>query len=160
MNDPEIDGQEIERAAITPIAPPEHLRAEIPAETGDFFSKCVLVLSVVLAITALIASAIGFAGFAENDQNFTHLLSAFALCFGIGALAYVPLSIIAVYARKAVWRPLPKIRAIIVLLLILPWLFLCYYLYQLGGQMAYGAVIIALSGLFIAAWSLRFLKAK
>lgn len=155
MNEPEA-----QPSTVTPIAPPEHLQADIPAAKGDFYSKCILVLSVVLAIAALIASAVGFAGFAENDQNFTHLLSAFALCFGVGALAYVPLSIIAVYARQAVWMPLSKIRAIIVLLLILPWFFLCFYLYQLGGQMAYGALIIALSGLFIAAWALRFLTAR
>lgn len=151
MNDPVED-------AINPIAPPEHLETEAPLANGDFYSKCVSILSVLLVVAALIGSAIGFAGFVENDQNVTHLLSAFALCFGLGGLAFVPLSIITIYARKAIWAPMPRQRAVIVLLLLLPWFFLSFYLFALGGQLRYGSVAIVICGLFIGAWALRYLK--
>jgi len=145
---------------LTPVAPPEHLKAELPAGKGDFYSRCVFVLSILLGLAAFAASAIGFAGFAENDQNFTHLFSAFTLSFGVGALAFVPLGIIAFYARKAIWVPLPKFRAVIVLLLIFPWFFLGYYLLQIGGKMTYFAAIIPLTALFIGIWAIWFLKAR
>ena len=148
---------EAEIKAVKPITTPEHL-SEV--YKGDFYSKCVFVLSIVLGLTALSFSAVAFMGFAENDTGLTHLLSAFALSFGLGALAFLPLSIIAYYAKRAIANPLPSYRAILVLLLILPWFFLCYYLMKIEGVMRYSAIICLLSALFIGAWALRFLRTR
>ncbi len=156
----EADAPDAKLTAIEPIAPPEHLIEETANMRGDFYSKCVWVLSVLLALVAFIGSAVFFAGYAENDQNITHLISAFILSFGAGSLAYVPLGIIAFYARKSIRTPLPRARVFIVLLLLMPWLFLSYYLFQLGGQLRKGAIVTILSSLFIGAWALRFLKAR
>jgi len=147
-------------APLKPVSPPEHLESFDQTTKGDFYSRCVLVLSAALAVIAIIGSAIGFAGFAENDQNITHLMSAFLLSFGLGSLAFLPLLIIAFYAKNAIWTPLPRYRVFVVLLLILPWFCLCFYLFKLGGLLRMGAIISGLSGLFMALWALRFLKAR
>lgn len=150
----------IEDETLKPIMPPDHLFEAAPKLKRDLYSQLVFGLAVILGIAAILASAVAFAGFAENDTGIVHLLSAFLLCFGIGALAFGPLGLIAIYARKAVTKPMTRSRAWIVILLILPWFPLCYFLWPLGDIIRYLAVVTALSGLFFLAWAARFLNAK
>ena len=149
---------EAEGDDIAPVVTPGHMESQPPVPHGDFYSKCVFWFSLFLAGSALIGSFIGFAGFFENDRNITHLISAFLLCFGLGSLAYIPLLLIAVYARQAILKPLPRDRAIVVLLLVLPWFFVSFYSFQLGGALRYGATLAGLSCLFISGWALRYLR--
>jgi len=149
-----------EETPIQPVATPEHLENATLAEKGDFYSRCVFLLAIIIGLAALAMSAVAFAGFAENDQNFTHLLSAFGLCFGIGALAYGPMGLIALYARKAIHHPMPRFRSVIVLLLMLPWFFLAWLVFKLGENWRLIAVLGVLTALFISVWAVRFLKAK
>jgi len=142
---------------LKPIAAPDHL-ASRNKHTGDFYSKTVYFLSIILAVIAILASAIGFAGFAENDQAIGHLVSAFLLCFGIGALAFGPLGIIAYFARRAIWKPMPSIRAVITLVFLLPWLPLGYYLIRLEGAMRIFGIIAVLATIFIGIWAIRYLR--
>ena len=139
---------------ITPRGAP----AETRAATGDFFSKLIFALCIILVIGALIGSAYGFAGFAENDQGVMHLLSAFALCFGLGGLVFVPAGIIAKYAKTAIKTPLSRGRAIVVLLFTLPWLPFCFYLFRLDGLPRTGALFGLFCAVFIAIWAIRFLR--
>jgi len=145
---------------IRPVAIPEHLENAAPLKESDFYSRCVYFLALLVGLSAVIMSAIAFAGFAENDQNITHLLSAFVMSFGIGALAYGPMGLIAFYARKAIHAPLPRLRAIVVVLLMLPWIGLGYFVFKIGGSWRYAAIIGVLTALFILFWAARFLKAR
>ncbi len=124
----------------------------------DLYSRLVFILSIILAVVSLGISAFAFAGFAENDTGAVHLLSAFAICFGAGALAYIPLAIIAFYARRAIHKPLPRYRAVITLLLVLPWFVLSYNLLRYAPKMQVFAGISILSALFITFWALRYFK--
>ena len=143
---------------IRPVAPPDHLESLSPKHPTDFYSKCVFILAVILALLAVIGSGVAFAGFAENDQNFTHLLSAFALSFGIGALLFGPMGLIAIYAKRAIDKPLPRFRAVIVLLLMLPWFVLAFYVFKLGDIWRIFTITGVFASLFISIWALRFFK--
>lgn len=162
VSDPnhEAATESADETPISPVAAPEHLEAFTPANPSDFYSRCVFALSLILCIAALIGSGIAFAGFAENDQNATHLLSAFALCFGIGALLLGPMALIAFYAKHAIHQPLPRLRAFIVILLMLPWFGLGYYIYGIGDSWKVIALCGSLAALFIVIWALRYFKAR
>ncbi|NNE57404.1 MAG: hypothetical protein HKN36_04790 [Hellea sp.] len=127
-------------------------------QPDDYYSKLVFIISLLLAGLAIIASAFGFAGFAENDQNIGHLISSFILCFGVGALAYVPLGFTAYYAQKAMKTPLPRLRAIIVMAFVVPWFPLGFFLIILGGNMRVLGIVALLAAALIGLWALRYLK--
>ncbi len=145
---------------IRPVSAPEHLPVESQNAKGDFYSRCVFVLAILVGLAAFILSAIAFAGFAENDQNPTHLLSAFGTTFGTGALAFGPMILVAIYARKAIHKPMPRFRAMVVILLMVPWFVLGYFVFKIGD---FGR-LIALAGLlvtlFITIWAARFMNAN
>lgn len=149
-----------EAEVIRPVSAPEHIEADAPISKGDFYSRCVFWLAVLIGLAAFVFSCITFAGFAENDQNATHLMSAFGVSFGTGALAFGPMTLIALYARKAIYRPLPRFRAVIVLLLMLPWFVLGFYIYSIGDIWRLIAVFGGLATLFITLWALRFMNVK
>ncbi len=153
MNDPTED-------TLRPIATPDHLEDEVRSSSSDFYSRCVFLLAMFVGFAALIMSGLAFAGFAENDQNVTHLISAFGLCFGTGALAYGPMALIALYARKAIHQPLPRFRAIVVLLLMIPWLVLAGFVFRIGGNWPYVGVIVAVTAMFISVWAVRYFRAR
>jgi len=131
-----------------------------PKTRGDFYSRLVFGLSAILAVAAMIASAIGFAGFAENDTGFWHLVTAFILCFGVGALAYIPLAIISLLAKWAIWVPLTRMTAILIILVILPWLPFAFYLSKAGEVMTKLSIAIVITVLFILFWAARYLRAR
>jgi len=145
-----------DQETLKPIA----ATAQTARPVTDLYSRLVFILSVLLALISFGMSAFAFAGFAENDTGAVHLSSAFLLCFGVGALAYVPLGIIAIYARKAVNVPLPRYRAIVTLLLVLPWFGLCYYLLRFAPKLRVFAIISIVSALFITFWAIRYLRQK
>lgn len=143
---------------VRPSLPPDHIASDDKKPRGDFYSRLIMTLSAILAIAAVIASAIGFFGFAENDTGVWHLVTAFLLCFGIGALAYLPLAIIFILAKRAIWIPLTRTSAILVACLVLPWLPFAYYLNRIGEPMTFFSVGIVVTVLFILGWALRFLR--
>lgn len=154
------ESEAISETPVRPVATPEHLKVRTPASASDFYSRCVFALSLILCIAALLGSGIAFAGFAENDQNATHLLSAFALCFGIGALVLGPMALIAFYAKQAIHQPLSRLRAFIVILLILPWFGLGYFIYRIGDRWKIIAICGFFAALFIVIWALRYFKTR
>lgn len=149
---------DIEPETLRPVAAPDHLEQEDKAKGGDFYSRSVYILAMFVGFVALIMSGLTFVGFAENDQNITHLISAFGLCFGTGALAYGPMALIALYARKAIDNPLPRFRAIVVLLLMLPWFVLAGLVFRLSGTWQIIAALGALVATFISFWAIRYFR--
>jgi len=115
-------------------------------------------MSVILAGLSIIASAVFFAGFVENDQGFWHMVSAFVFSFSIGALAYVPLIIISLYSRRAITTPLRRYQAAIIFLLLLPWVPFTFYLSRLGQSMTVLAGGIAVILLLIGFWAGRYFR--
>lgn len=154
MNDSEHD------EVIRPVAAPDYQQTEPPRKHGDFYSRCVFLLAILVGLAAVILSGVAFAGFAENDQNPTHLMSAFGTSFGTGALAFGPMILVAIYARTAIYTPLPRYRALIVILLMLPWFVLAYFIFKIGDIWRLVAMTGTLVVLFITIWAARFLNAR
>ena len=144
--------------ALNPVLTPDHLEASKPQFRGDFYSRFICVVSASLIVLSLIMSAVAFAGFAENDFNLPHLISAFLLCFGVGALAYGPLTLIFYYAKQAITAPMPKFRVFVVIALILPWFVLGFYLARLQDWVAAGGIVGIVTSLLIGVWALRYLR--
>ncbi len=117
-------------------------------------------LCAILAGLAWLGSAVFFAGFVENDRGVTHLLAAFITAFGLGAFAYGPLMIIGFFAWQAAKkrRPLTLMRAIIALLLILPWGVLGVFLWPLGGLARGVGVISVFMVVVTAIWAFKSLR--
>lgn len=121
----------------------------------EHLSNIVRILSAVIGLLTFAISVWGFAGFAENDSGFFHLLSAAALSFAIGGLFYIPAFWIGFLAnqvvrspgsRRPVWRPI---------LLILPWFALALYLFLLGRLWVYLSMVLILYALLILYWAAR-----
>jgi len=156
VTDPDMSKDDV----IRPVSTPEHIEKITPKDKGDFYSRCVFLLAIIIGLAAFVLSAIAFAGFAENDQNPTHLLSALSLSFGIGALAFGPMIVVAFFARNAIHAPMPAFRALIVILLMLPWFVLCYFIFKIGDIWRLVAILAALTALFVSIWAARFLNPK
>lgn len=78
-------------------------------------------LSFITALSTLGLSAYFFYGFTQTDQGFWTLASAFGLCFGVGALAYVPCFLTARIALKSRKGTASRRDIALALLLMLPW---------------------------------------
>ncbi len=156
MNDPDHNSD-----TLRPVAAPEHLAepllaAKTKEHGGDFYSRLIFWLCLILAIVSVIASGWAFIGFAENDTGFMHLLSAFLLCFGIGALAYGPLGLTAYFAKKAIYKPMPRLRAIIVILLAWPWLPFAFILAKVSQYGLFAGILAAFTAILIILWAVRY----
>ncbi|MGJ8562719.1 MAG: hypothetical protein ACSHXY_04110 [Alphaproteobacteria bacterium] len=116
-------------------------------------THCIRVLSLIIAITSLSVSLWFFIGFASTDTYALHLFSALLLCFGIGALFFLPACKLTHIAHKALSGSLRRSEPWIALLLILPWLPLSWYLYPLSGFWLYGAIFAAAYALLIIVWA-------
>lgn len=111
-------------------------------------------LAIIAGLAVLAGSGYMFYLFAENDWGVKVLLSAFALCFGAGSLAFGPLFIIARLIGQGRKNPAQK-QAIWVLALSVPWLIAGGVLITYPNAMRYAGILaLALSALFIL-WALR-----
>jgi hypothetical protein len=81
----------------------------------------VFVICALTALGSFALSAYFFYGFTQTDSGFWTLASSFGLCFGVGALAYIPLSFIALAARRSSKMRAGRKDYALSLLLILPW---------------------------------------
>jgi len=140
------------KAAVTELmfeAKPVTARSN--ARVGSFLLSW---LAIFVGVACVIISGYMFYRFAENDVGFKVLLSAFALCFGVGALAYIPLFLIAKLIRAGRMRP-AKGQVFWTLALSVPWLIAGAILITYPNAMRYfGGLAVGLSLLFIF-WSVR-----
>lgn len=87
------------------------------------------------ALISLVASLWFFIGFLENDTGLWHVLSAFFMSMGIGALAFVPALWVSRLARLTVEHGAQARTGFLVILLAMPW----------GGV---GSLLLRLSGIW------------
>ena len=112
---------------IIPRQPPKKIKPIQPARAhgamiGRPASRFTFALALLTAIGTFGLSVYFFIGFAQTDTGLWSLLSAAALCFGVGALAYMPCALIALWARQARRGGGSRQHLWLSLLLLLPWL--------------------------------------
>ncbi len=142
---------------MEPIIPISGSAPEKSPRQGTAADLVAAYISGAAALAAFGGSVYAFWRFLENDTQIWGTLSAFILCFGIGALAYIPAAIIGRIAVRAHRSGTSRRRLIGVLALLFPWLvlsLLCLILSPLPKIYSAASLIItALLG-FWASYSL------
>ena len=112
-------------------------------------------LALLTAIGTFCLSAYFLIGFAQTDTGLWTLLSAAALCFGVGALAYGPCGLIAFWARKARRGEGSKTHLWLALILLLPWLGLSIIFIAFSAlPTMYGAAALIITAVLLL-WPIR-----
>lgn len=116
-------------------------------------SFMVMFLTALAGLAALGLCGFYFAGFAENDAQLGNLTSAFVLCFGIGALAYVPMFWISRIARHVRLKGPDRRAVLLTLALIIPWLILSLSLIATRIPLIFIGIGLTIFCLFILSWA-------
>lgn len=115
----------------------EYAHEEKPEKTPktffDHLTSVVRTLCGLAAVISIVAALWFFIGFLENDTGFWHVLSAFGMSMGLGALAFVPALWIARLARLTAMHGARLSTAFLVILLAMPWSVLGGLLARLEG---------------------------
>ena len=147
---------------VRPIYP-DRIDETPPLANAPKLAKSSFVVMVLTAVTALIAFGICayyFAGFAENDAGLGTLTSAFLLCFGAGALAYVPMFWISAIARQVRLKGPSKRAVLYILALMVPWLMLSLSLIATRIPLIFIGVGLTVFCLFILSWAWAVFRAS
>ncbi|MEP3890173.1 MAG: hypothetical protein ABJN69_06875 [Hellea sp.] len=120
-----------------------------------------LIASLLAAAAAFISfgySALFFSRFLENDTHLWGVLSAFLLCFGVGAFAYVPAGLTSLIAWQAHKRGATKRGLYVTIIAVLPWLILSAVLVFISDLPKIYSVPIFVTILILTTWALITLR--
>ena len=139
---------------LQPINPPAGTaKTKPPSSPFEVWAKITRVLAILAGILTLIFCGYLWVGFMENDQGILHLLSAFALCFGTGLLAYGPLFTIAFWAHKSLRTGPKKLSTYLTIFLVLPWMIIGILVFPIGGIWSAIGAAIWLICLYLLFWT-------
>ena len=122
-------------------------------------SSLLLMLIMFLIIAgALIGSAIAFSGFMDGGRSWIGMLQAFLLCFGIGAIIYLPAAAIFTMARHVRGNGPKRNIGLLTAILALPyWTFGISALVIKSPYWMWAALATAI-GLYLSFWALVVLR--
>lgn len=106
---------------IIPIEQPSSKPSQALRARGARADQLAAYLAFASAFLALCVCAYFWARFLENDENNWGMVSAFFLCFGGGAFAYIPAWLTGKIAFKSYKEGADKKRYRLALCLIVPW---------------------------------------
>jgi len=86
------------------------------------FLRVIFTLSLITMMGTFFLSAYFLFGFAQTDTGVLTLLSSAALCFGVGAMGYLPSGIMAYWTRRNLDGDWSAGRYWLAILLLLPWI--------------------------------------
>ena len=132
-----------------------------PAHLKTPLAKSALVLMVVMlgVITAaLIGSAVIFSGFLDGGRSWIGIAQAFLLCFGVGAIIYLPAAAIFFMARSVRGNGPTRNIGLLTAILALP--FWTFGISALSFQTPYWlwAILATAIGLYLSFWALIVLR--
>jgi len=142
---------------IVPIYDPLESTDKV-AIGGTLADLVACILSSLIGVVSLGYSVLFFTRFLENDTHLWGITSAFILCFGVGALAYIPAGITALIAWRAHKSGTSKRGQLWALFLILPWFVLSFILVFVSDMPKIYSLLISASIALLMAWSLISLK--
>lgn len=124
------------------------------------FTHSVRITAAVACAAAIGLSLYYFAGFAENDQRTAHLLNAFAICFGVGGLFYLPAYYTAKCAHKALTIGHSPGLGFGIYFLMPPWIIVGFFLQASEGLLSVIGAVMSFLALQYIAWAFSLLKMK
>jgi len=144
---------------MEPIVP--IVKTAKPALTAARGTWADLIASIIAAIAALLAfgySALFFSRFLENDTHLWGILSAFLLCFGVGAFAYIPSGLTSLIAWRSYKNGATQRGLITSIVVILPWIVLSAALLFVSDLPRLYSLPILITVALLTAWSLISLR--
>jgi len=147
---------------MEPIVPIQAFKPK-PARRGTPADLIASALAALSTLTALGYSLYYFIRFLENDSHIWGIISAFLLCFGVGAFGYIPAAIISRMAWRAHQNGAARKALIWALILLLPWLGLSLILVFMSAMPLPYSLPILIMVLLLTLWaglSLSRLKAS
>lgn len=112
------------------------------------------IISALVAVIAFGYSVLFFTRFLENDSHLWGIISAFILCFGVGAFGFVPAGLNAIIAVKAFKKGTNVKHMMWALMLILPWFLLSLILVFISDLPKTYAIPIFLTATLLLFWSI------
>lgn len=140
---------------ITPIysdQKPKVKKAVISAK-GTLADLIAGILSAILGATALGYSILFFTRFLENDSHLWGIISAFILCFGVGAFAYIPAALTSWIAIRAYKNRSSRKDLYLAIFLIVPWVLLSLILVFISDLKNIYALPILISVTLVLFWA-------
>ena len=137
---------------MEPIVPINDTKP-IFARRGTPADLIAAILAGLAAISALGYSLYYFTRFLENDSQFWGTVSAFLLCFGVGALGFIPAAFISRIAWRAHKNGATRKGLLWAMVLLVPWLGLSLILVFISAlPLLYSLLILAISAL-LTVWA-------
>ena len=121
---------------------------------GTFADLLAGIISALVAVIAFGYSVLFFTRFLENDSHLWGIISAFILCFGVGAFGFVPAGLNAIIALKAYKQGTNVKHMIWALLLIVPWFLLSLILVFISDLPKIYAIPVFLTATLLLFWAL------
>ena len=139
---------------LTSVLKPSSSKPKGSRGAGSFLLSW---LALAAGWACVIGSGYMFYLFAENDFGVKVLLSAFALCFGVGALGFIPLFIIARLIKNS-RKLLRKNQAYWGLALSVPWLITGAVMLSYPNNMRYAGLFAVILSILFIIWAFRHLR--
>lgn len=141
---------------IVPIA--ENKTSSRQASRGTLADLIACGISATAGLIAAGYSALFFVRFLENDTHFWGVASAFILCFGVGAFAYIPAAINGLIAWKAYKNGAAQKALFWSIALLLPWCAFALALTFVSDMPKIYSLPILITVLLLMAWALISLR--
>jgi len=133
---------------------PIHQTKPSPVWYGTLADLLASLLAGLGTLTALGYSLYYFTRFLENDSHFWGIISAFLLCFGLGAFGYIPAAIVSRIAWNARKNGAQRKPLIWALILLIPWICLSFiFVFMSGLPLLYSLPILVIV-LLLTLWGM------
>ena len=138
---------------MEPIIPITETKSTPSPARGTLADLIACIMGAAASVIALAYSALFFSRFLENDTHLWGVVSAFLLCFGVGAFGYVPAGITSRIAYKAYKSGANSRGLIFAIILLLPWLFLSIALVMVSDMSKFYSLPIFIIVNLLAVWA-------
>lgn len=140
---------------VVPIIEPKPTASPARGTVADLIACIIASLS---ALIALAYSALFFSRFLENDTHIWGVISAFLLCFGVGAFGYIPAGLTSRIAWRAYKGGAERRSLIAASILIGPWVILSFALLFFSDMHKLYSLPVVITVSLLAAWTLISLQ--
>ena len=143
---------------MEPIVPIVEPKPAVTPARGTLADIITCIIAGLVACVALAYSALFFSGFLENDTHIWGIVSAFLLCFGVGAFGYIPAGITSHIAWKAYKGGAARRGLIVVFILLVPWICLSFALLLVSDMPKIYSITMLITVTLLTAWTLISLR--
>ena len=143
---------------MDPVVPIIEAKPTASPARGTVADLIACIIASLSALIALAYSVLFFSRFLENDTHIWGVISAFLLCFGVGAFGYIPAGLTGRIAWKAYKGGAERRSLIVAIILIVPWIILSLALLFVSDMSKFYSLPIVITVSLLAAWALVSLR--